>query len=269
MKQPVDVIFFSGQSNMEGETECLLDDSVIEGAVEYRYLTDSLIPLHGYAGENLLYGMKEGYSCTPDVDACKWIDDHITGCPGGGHTNMVPQFCKNYIAVTGAKVAAVHIAKGASEIKFWMPGNPGWDALCIKGHAGLDKIKEQYEIRHLSFVWLQGESDAILGHTKEYYKQTVAEFAELLKNEFDMEVFGMIRVGRFLGDRRDDAIIAAQDEICDENEMFLMLSTSATKLNEMEEYMNPFAHGHYSAKGQEYLGKEAGTALGKYVAEGK
>ena len=262
-----DLIIFSGQSNMEGETECLIDDTVIENAIEYRYLTDSLIPLHGYAGENLLYDMTEGYSCTADVDACKWIDDHLTGCPGGGHTNMVPQFCKHYIEQTGMMTAAVHIAKGASEIRFCLPGNPGWGALCEKGHAAFRKIEEQYTIRRVYFVWLQGESDAILGYSKEDYKQNIAKLAEELQREFGVKAFGVIRVGRFTMDERDDVIITAQDEICAENDFFVMLSTAATMLNEQAEYMNPYAFGHYSAKGQEYLGKEAGTALGKYALE--
>ena len=267
MKQEIDVIIFSGQSNMEGETECLLDDSVIEGAIEYRYLSDSLLPLHGYAGENLLYGMKEGYSCVTGVDTGKWIDDHVTGCPGGGHTNMVPQFCKHYIAETGMMTAAVHIAKGASVIEFWLPGNPGWDALCEKGHAAFRKIDEQYTVRRVYFVWLQGESDAIMGNSKDYYKEKITELAGHLKEEFGVAAFGVIRVGRFTMDARDDVIITAQDEICAENDFFVMLSTAATALNETTEYMNPYAFGHYSAKGQEYLGREAGTALGKYAAE--
>ena len=44
-----------------------------------------------------------------------------------------------------------------------------------------------------------------------------------------------------------------------------MLTEIATELNEQEEYMNPYVKGHYSAKGLEKLGYEAGKSLGNFV----
>jgi hypothetical protein len=45
-----------------------------------------------------------------------------------------------------------------------------------------------------------------------------------------------------------------------------MLTKIATRLNSDPEYMNPHVLGHYSAKGLETLGREAGKALGEYAS---
>jgi hypothetical protein len=79
-----------------------------------------------------------------------------------------------------------------------------------------------------------------------------------------VEKFGIVRVGRFTNDDRDLEIIGAQDEVCAENDAFLMLTDIAVELNKQPMYMNPVVEGHYSAKGLEKLGAEAGTALGAY-----
>ena len=41
----------------------------------------------------------------------------------------------------------------------------------------------------------------------------------------------------------------------------------AADMNGISQYMNPYVPGHYSAEGLELLGKIAGEALGKMVAE--
>ena len=43
-----------------------------------------------------------------------------------------------------------------------------------------------------------------------------------------------------------------------------MLTDIATQLNEQSEYMNPCVRGHYSAKGLEKLGMEAGKTLANH-----
>ena len=71
----------------------------------------------------------------------------------------------------------------------------------------------------------------------------------------------MIRVGRFTNDERDLQIIEAQDEVCKTDPTFLMLTDEATEMNKVPEYMNPFAAGHFSAKGLHKLGADAASAL--------
>ena len=49
-----DIIIFSGQSNMQGQSEALPKENFpVDGAVEYRYYGDELIPLKHPVGECL------------------------------------------------------------------------------------------------------------------------------------------------------------------------------------------------------------------------
>ena len=51
-QSPLDILIFGGQSNMQGQTEALpIPNEPVDGASEYRYLTDSLIPLQHPVGE--------------------------------------------------------------------------------------------------------------------------------------------------------------------------------------------------------------------------
>ncbi len=262
----IDVIIFGGQSNMQGQSEALSESAIVENAYEYKLFGDALVPLANPVGENICYDGKQGYTYTDGVDQAEWLRAHVTGAACYGHTNMVPSFCRAYIEQCGKTVLAVHIAKGSTEVDQWLPSTDGYRVLVRKARAALKRISCDYEVEHVFFVWLQGESDAIFKKTKDAYKQKLTLLAESLMRELPIERFGVIRVGRFTGDARDDEIIEAQNEVCREHPAFLMLTEIATELNRLPEYMNPFVGGHYSARGLEKLGAEAGTALGKYRA---
>ena len=261
----MDILIFGGQSNMQGQTECLSDSSVVPGAYEYKWLSDSFAPLCNPVGENITYGKTEGFTALPGMDGNYWRSNHVLGASCYGHTNMVPKFCESYIRETGAQVAAVHAAKGATVVGQWLPGTPGYEMLVEKAQGAIKKVQAEGKVGHIYFAWLQGESDAIEGHSKEEYKAQLRQLREALEADLGIEAFGIIRVGRFIGMERDQEIISAQDELSEE-EGFLMLTRIALELNDIPEYMNPEVSGHYSAKGQEKLGEEAGAALGRWSA---
>ena len=261
-----DVIIFGGQSNMQGQSERLSENTPVKNALEYRLLTDSLVPLSNPVGEDIRY---DGTAGVPYVKGQlhlrDWLANHALGSACDGHTNLVPAFCRAYLEVCGGSVVAVHAAKGSTEIGDWLPHTAGYGILCKKAQSALQLLKESNaEIGHVCFVWLQGESDAIAGRSRTYYKEKLAILADSLIADLGIECFGIIRVGRFTGDTRDDEIIRAQDEICREDDRFLMLTDLATALNERPDCMNPHVGGHYSAKGLELLGDAAGKALGKH-----
>ena len=257
----MDVIIFGGQSNMQGQTECLSECEIVPGAAEYKYLTDEAVPLKNPVGEDITYDGKEGILFDYGVNGSEWLQTNALAAACYGHTNMVPSFCRSYIDVTGRDVMAVHAAKGSTTVAQWMPGTLGYDVLVRKSAAALRKADSP---DHVWFVWLQGESDAIEGRDKAYYKNMLRGLADGLKLDLGIEKFCVIRVGRFTNDDRDLEIITAQDEICESDPDFLMLTTVTTELNQMPEYMNPEAVGHFGAKGLEYLGSIAGRALGEY-----
>ncbi len=260
-----DVIIFGGQSNMQGQAECLSENAIVENAWEYRLLTNTFVPLFNPVGEDIGY---DGSAGVPYVEGQihlkDWLKLHAVGSACYGHTNPVPSFCRAYLGTCGGSVAAVHAAKGSTEIKDWLPDTPGYAVLVQKAKGALQRLQEDgTAVRHVYFVWLQGESDAIAKRSCAYYKENLTILCDALCADLGVEKFGIIRVGRFTGDARDDEIIRAQDEICREDSRFLMLTELATTLNQDPSCMNPFVGGHYSAKGLEMLGTAAGEALGK------
>lgn len=248
---------------MQGQSECLSEDAVVENAFEYKFLTDELEPLKNPVGENITVDFKEGYTRVKGTSSDDWRERHLLGSACYNHTNLVPQFCRAYVQETQHTVVAVHVAKGNTEISYWLPESDGYKALIKKSKSAIKKVSPE----HIYFVWLQGESDAIAGKSKLYYKKKLTDLCDGLKNDAGIEKFGIIRVGRFTNDSRDDVIMSAQDEICEENTDFLMLTDIASSLNEKPEYMNPYVRGHFGAKGLEMLGHRAGLALGIFCRE--
>ena len=262
----VDLIIFGGQSNMQGETEVLSECEPVANALEYRFLDDELIPLQNPVGEDIRYDGSRGVCFQhTQTTAEQWCADHVLGSACEGNTSLIPSFCRAYIAGTGRSVVAVPAAKGSTRIDQWLPGTDGYAMLKKKVAAAMAHVKKEFTIGHVYLAFLQGESDAIEAVSGAQYKERLRALREALVSEFGLETFGIIRVGRFTCDERDDAIIGAQSEICREQEGFLMLTEAATELNQMPEMMNPHVGGHFSAKGQETLGRLAGMALAQHA----
>ena len=252
----MDVIIFAGQSNMQGQSERLVDFCV-ENCFEYKYLTDSLVPLCDPVGEFIKKDGSEGWGLHKDVplkeELSQWLEEHAVGGTAYGCTSLVPAFCKAY----KRPAVAVHCAKGSTVIAQWQKGQPCFEIMLKKAKSAIKKVQPQ----HIYFVWLQGESDAIAANSAEYYLEKLTLLKNDLKKELGIEKFGIIRVGRFTKDARDDKIIKAQDEACDKDRDFLMLTTVASDMHLVAEYMNKSVGGHYSAKGLMQLGTLAGKAL--------
>ncbi len=268
MKQ-IDIIIFGGQSNMQGQTEALTNTDVVEHAYEYKWLDGKTVPLQNPVGENIRYDRSKGKIPSEEFKLLTPPEARalcVLFASVNGNTNLVPEFCRAYLehSKSDADVLAVSAAKGSTQIHDWLPGTPGYSAIVDKTKAAMECVEQEYEIRHVFFAWLQGESDAIFEVSKDTYKERLIQLNDALKVELGIEKFGIIRVGRFMNDDRDLEIIHAQSEICKENDDFLMLTEIATELNKIPEYMNPYAEGHFSAKGLEKLGAEAGKTLGEY-----
>ena len=244
---------------MQGQSERLSENDVVNDAYEYKWLTDELLPLQNPVGENITYSLSQGEDVTPETHLSSWLKEHALGAACYGNTNLVPSFCRTYTEITKRQVLAVHAAKGSTKISEWLPEAPIYDVLIRKARGAIQKVNPE----RIFFVWLQGESDAIASVKKNDYKVALQVLCDALKADLGIDLFGIIRVGRFTNDNRDLDIISAQDEICREDEDFAMLTDIATELNQQNEYMNPHVKGHYSAKGLELLGNAAAKTLGK------
>ena len=157
----MDILIFGGQSNMQGQSENLTDTVPLCGTYEYKWLNDQIVPLCNPVGENIKYDKTAGDAVTKTTNIHGWLESHVAGAACYGNTNLVPKFCENYRKSTGAEILAVHIAKGSTEIKEWLPSTPGYEMIVEKASAAVRKAKENYRVDHVYFVWLQGESDAI------------------------------------------------------------------------------------------------------------
>ena len=259
-----DVILFLGQSNMQGQTERLSEQEPVDNAYEYKYLTDTLESLKNPVGETITYDMQKGFDFTDINMQGAWLKAHVLGKSAYGNTNMVPEFCRAYIKESGRSVVAVHAAKGSTEISFWL--NKGYDAVVKKALGAINKVGGE-NIGGVYCVWLQGESDALKGTAKEDYKHALIALKNRLKEDIGLNKFGVIKVGAFAMDGRDDEIFMAQEQACAEDKDFVMLTRITEKIISDKQFLNPEAFGHYGSYGQEVLGRSAGKNLARAVIQ--
>lgn len=259
----MDIIIFCGQSNMQGQTEMLLDGNPVAGCFEYHYLEDDFVPLADPVGEKIRKDGTAGYDFKPEEireRLPQWLKDHALSSAAHGNSSMVPAFCRAY----GKPAVAIHAAKGSTVIGQWLPGGDSHELWTKKIKAGIQKAKEQFEIGHIYMVWLQGESDAIAGRSEAEYLADLIALKDFAKENFGIEKFGIIQVGEFTKDPAKDAEIRnAQAKAPEVDGDFVMLTTIANTLIHDPEYQNPNVGGHYNAKAQALLGKTAGEALSR------
>ncbi len=254
----MDLIIFSGQSNMQGQTEGLPQDNApINGAWEYAYKEDVFRPVQHPVGETL-----------EENGQALLLSAH------NGNGSLVPAFCKEYSQKSGKKVLAVHVAKGATTISEWQPNTLRYHAMIKKILAAKKKAQEIGAIECVYFVWLQGESDAIEGTKEaEYYNQFIT-LKNALKKDVGASIFGIIKVGYFasqatwydVGDiesrvQKDENIMRAQERIVKENSDCIMLTRVCVEISKNASYINPFESGHYNNKAMKRIGEEAAQEL--------
>lgn len=242
-----DILIFSGQSNMQGQTESDPTDKPVAGASEYRLLTDSFVPLKNPVGEDFGELL---------------LASHL------GHGSLVPYFAESYCKVGGRKVVCVHAAKGATIISQWLPsreeGKERYAALLKKAKACFEKTTD--EIGNVFFVWLQGESDALAGTTEDDYLAMLRELIADLKKDLGITAFMIIKVGYFASmfgrKEADEAIMRAQERAAEEGTA-IMLTDVATELSREGKNLNPDAAGHFNNASMKIIGRIAGENAAK------
>ncbi len=259
----MDIIIFAGQSNMQGTTEgCPTNNEVVKGAFEYLWKTDTLKELNHPVGEN--YGGVNG------------IEYLAKSSNDGG--SLVPYFCREYIKQTGREVIAIHTARGNTAIAQWLYGTQRYHYATKKIKAGIQKASTFGKIDNIYYVWLQGESDAVIGSTQEEYYNRLINLKNSLKKDIGISKFCIIRVGYFCqfspwyissvntveyGKYSDEQIMKAQDQVVKEDSDFVMLTKICSELSSKSEYINPTVPAHYNNLGMQIIGTEAGKALAK------
>lgn len=217
---------------------------------EYKYLIDEIVELKDPVGEDI----GKDLLCAP-----------VNGCG-----SLVPAFCNAYVK-KGGGVVGVHCAKGNTSIADWKPGTPRYNLLVQKVHRAIIKTKEKFGVGKKYFVWLQGESDALLKNSEELYLKSLIELKNTLKKDLNIDKFCIIKVGYFaeyaswvpLANKLDDeAIMRAQERAAQEDNDFIVLTNICAKLSKKSKYLNPKEYGpHYNNRGLEIIGKKAGKKL--------
>ena len=239
----MDVIIFGGQSNMEGQTEGLPSpNDPMDGVMEYRFLTDSVIPLVHPVGEEL----------NPAIEGAN-----------GGFGSLLPDFCKTYRRETGHEVLAVHAAQGATRIDEWLPETERYKVALSKILAAERAAGES--LGRIYYVWLQGESDAVSKVPMKTYLERLIRYKDALKRDAGIDAFGIIRVGYFTSAHEcDEAIMTAQETACGTDSDFLMLTRITAEMSLDPAWINPNAAGHYNNRAMTRIGESAGFALAQF-----
>ncbi len=240
-----DIIIFSGQSNMQGQTEVCPDTPPVAGAWEYRHLSDTLVPLAHPCGED--------------------IGDGLLLAAHEGHGSLIPDFCRAYMAEAGRPTVAVHAAKGATTIAEWQEGTERFAALVAKCRGALEAVRKTDEVGRVLFVWLQGESDAIVGTSQADYMSDMQAFRAALAAAFPVECLALIRVGKFVGDMRDIEIVRAQEALAKTGDCLMLTRMTGMCTNDPAKWISPFAAGHYNNAAMTLIGEAAGKHLGMYA----
>lgn len=252
----MDVLIFCGQSNMQGESEGIpCNNSEVENAMEYLFLSDSLVPLKHPVGEDI------------------YSENHLmvaSACNGCG--TLVPAFCREYVNTTGRDVVAIHVAKGATTISDWLPHTARYMCTVNKILAGIRLVKKSEPVQRIYLVWLQGESDAVNAVSTEDYLRNLVAFKNALKKDVGLNRFCIIQVGYFASqvnwlsgsqsDRRiqDENIMLAQELACRLDD-FVLLTDVCKRLSIDEKFINPNVCGHYNNDALDLVGRIAGRAL--------
>ena len=246
----MDLLIFSGQSNMQGQTEADPKDKPINNALEYKLLSDSLVELKNPVGENI-----------GDL----LLGSHLS------RGSLIPYFVDAYIKETNHKVIAVHVAKGATIVEQFLKsseiGVDRYNKLVEKVNGAKRKAES---IDKIYFIWLQGESDAISKTPYDKYVNQMIELKNSLKEDLNIDKFAIIEVGYFGYIQHgvydyDEIIMKAQEDLPKIDKDFILLTDICKKLSLDNNSINPEAAGHYNNKTMKIIGEVAGSALAKMV----
>ena len=203
-RKEVDLILFTGQSNMLGRDTELYETEIPEGkAYWYSYDEEALFPVQNPVGENCL------------------------GFSKSSGSSMIPEFCSHYVAQTDRTVVCVLLANGGVPISYFSP-----DGTAIAGMARYLKNcqnwleKNGYSVQHRFYVMLQGETDSS-DPVNLHYKEDFLAFHNALKEYFDYEFGALILNGGTVG--KDEAgvriINEAKIALAKENDDIIIAST--------------------------------------------
>lgn len=183
-----------------------------------------------------------------------------------GDGTIAPAFSNRWNELTGNKVCFVHEAKDGSRIKNWNHDS-NWflnDAI-EKFNKAIIKLSEEYTIGSKYVIWIQGESDAKYAGDVLYYKESLKNIANRLKEECNIDKMFVSLTGYWLGHEdyfvRTRRIAAAQEIACMESEILSLGSKRAMTFHDEKLTIDDV---HYSQEGLNILGKDLSNNIYNY-----
>lgn len=247
-KKQVDVVLFTGQSNMVGRETSKYSVSIEEGkAFEYKFLSDSLVPVANPVGET--FGSVEVSS----------------------GSSIVPQFCADYVSSTGRNIVAVHVARGGRAISYFTQQGAIYADIVRKYSACIDYLENSdgYEVGRRFYVMFQGESDTNSTASQDYYDSYMS-FHNGLKDAIGTEFGAQIYIGR--NSTEDKAGILrinnVKKQLAEDNEDIIICN----KENATYYYDNPqyllSDNIHYTASGLKKIATDSCRSIVDFMGLG-
>lgn len=258
------LIAFMGQSNMAGRgldpnTGTFSADAIdaIEGAgYEFKAITDptKLYDLTKRFGreENKLDGIFDG-------DRENTTILYKTG-------GCVPAFVNAFWERTKIPIVAVSASEGGTDISKWQKNASGGryeDAVSRINACAAWLTANGYAILHKYIAWCQGETDGDIGTTATNYKTLLNAFFADMVTDCGIEKLLNIRIGQWNGtpDGKYNTIINAQNDLCQNNDNFIMLTTVTATFKDRSMMKDTW---HYTQAAYNMMGEFAGNNFAEF-----
>ena len=238
-KQPektVDLVLFSGQSNMSGRGDGSIA-TVCPAGEGYWYKDGELTQITGYFGNE--------------------------GSTSSG--SMVSSVAKAYFDSCGVPIVAISHSSGGTKISQFLPGGtPYTNGVELYNEAVAYLEAQGYTVRHRAMVWNQGESDAHNGVSQADYEAAFLTLRDNLKTDCGITEFFVVEIGQYKTDlAMYDEIKAAQEHLTATEPDIIMASRKfigATGL--MKDTW------HYTQPAYNIVGRDTGIHMAYYYATG-
>lgn len=234
-EKTVDLVLFSGQSNMSGRGDGSLATECPEGE-GYWYQDGALGQITGYFGN----------------------ESNSTG-------SMVSSVAKAYYDACGVPIVAVSYSFGGSAISLFTPDTDRYTQGAALVNEAAAYLEEQgYTIRKKAMVWCQGETDAYDGVSQADYEAAFLSIRDGYKEDCGISEFFVVEIGQYKTDlAMYDDIKAAQEHLTDSEDDIIMASrkfVGATGL--MADVW------HYTQVAYNLVGRDTGVHMAYYYATG-
>lgn len=262
---PVDVILFTGQSNMVGRETEIYDAEIPEGmAYEYKFNTDELVAVTNPVGE--------------DIGSNKTVET-------SSGSSLVPAFVQSYVQETGRKVIVVHVARGARSISYFAEGGEIYPIIEQKYLAALDYIAQSpdMDVSRRFYVMFQGESNTADGSFTTVQTAYLSEnngymsFHNAVKENLGIQFGAILMTGKNTKDVPSGvyAIYDAQKRLAQENDDIIIgnMEQIGWWEEDMDKSVSDYTYYladkvHYNAAALQRIGASAASNIAAWLGYG-